>query len=658
MKVTVNAAEVKHRQPESTGADGAPAIGKSGPAAAGPSGHPDLAARQPRSPGAEAVRSRVPLSALPTGAGPSVPPKAPLAVGAADTALLHRLLQAVADAPAGASDAAGRSKPSLAAALAAAGHSHVLEGVQWAEGDPALRGWDLSGVDFKRCQFDASSLADTHIEGSRFESCRFESVSLADASLRNTAFKRCEFKETMFLHAELSGVRFEDSELHLCSFEDAQLTGDCVFAGVKMPGTHFLSTSVAEGTRIEASATQGPSVLTDTLFLGTKGRFTIDAVSDATVGLTRPTTATLVSHDSRGITVPRVVAKLEAVAGTLPLRVEMRAASLQAKAVDAEVEAHLEHLASQPGSDQSLPQRLVIDALANPEALPKIAQILAKAEILARHVDSVVLPGGEDISPRLYNQQPEPQTDWKGDYRRSVLEMGLLHQCFHRGVPLMAICRGFQMTNVFFGAALQQHVGHQVGVRTLGNDQGEEAGQARATEVAENGVGVFGTALQGIRAAVYHHQAVIDPPEGRPHLSTSLRRTIPSEGGETAWRAIMAVESSQPRAPLIGLQFHPEFFDGSTARGGEARPLSNTELEQLGAGYTRPGAQTSGLQNPADLIASGILDHMSPGNDALWKILSDAATAHRHKAAITAEALAEGRAKLRPVEPAVEPALG
>ncbi|WCM88337.1 gamma-glutamyl-gamma-aminobutyrate hydrolase family protein [Acidovorax sp. NCPPB 3576] len=655
MKVSVNAADVKHRQSESTGGDGAPAVSKGGPAAAGPSGHPDLPARQARSFGAEALRSRAPLSALPVNAGLAAPQSAPLDVGAADTALLQQILKAGASQPAG---TAGSGKPSLAAALAAAGHSHVLEGARLAEGGPALRGWDLSGVDFKRCRFDASSLADTHIEGSRFESCRFESVSLANASLRNTAFKRCEFEETMFLHAALSGVRFEDSELHHCSFEDAQLTGDCVFTGVKMPGTHFLCASVAEGTRIEASATKGPSDLTDTVFLGTKGRFIIDAVSDATAGLTRPTTATLVSHESRGITVPRVGAKLAAVAGTLPLRVEMRAASLQAKDVDAEVDKHLKKLASQPGSDQSLPQRLVIDALANPEALPKIAQILAKAEILARHVDSVVLPGGEDVSPHLYGQTPEPKTDWSGDYRRSVLEMGLLHQCFHHGVPLMAICRGFQMTNVFFGAALQQHVGHQVGVRTLDNDRGEEAGQAQATEGAENGVGVFGNALQDIRAAVYHHQAVIDPPEGRPHLSTSLRRTIPSEGGETAWRAIMAVESSQPRAPLIGLQFHPEFFDGSTARGGEARPLSNTELEQLGAGYTRPGAQTSGLQNPADLIASGILDHMSPGNDALWKILSDAATAHRHKASITAEALVEGRAKLRPAEPAMEPAIG
>ncbi|GKS89610.1 gamma-glutamyl-gamma-aminobutyrate hydrolase family protein [Acidovorax sp. SUPP2539] len=652
MKVTVNAAEVKHRQPESTGADGAPALSKSGPAAAGPSGHPDLAARQPRSPGAEAVRSRVPLSALPTGAGPSVPPKAPLAVGTADTALLHRLLKAVADAPA---SATGTGKPSLAAALGAAGHSHVLEGAQLPEGGPALRGWDLSGVDFKRCQFGGSSLADTRIEGSHFEGCRFEGVSFANAALHETAFKGCEFGETMFVNAALSGVRFEDSRLQHSSFEDASFEGNCVFKGVHMPGTHFLSASVSKDTRIEASD------LTDTVFLDTRARFAIDAASADTARLTRPTTATLVSHESRGVTVPRVGAKIAAVAGTLPLRVEMRVASVQAAVVDAEVEAHLDRLASQPAGDHSLPQRLVADALADPQALPKIAQILAKAEILARHVDSVVLPGGEDLSPRLYNQQAEPQTDWKGDYRRSVLEMGLLHQCFHRGVPLMAICRGFQMTNVFFGAPLQQHVGRHVGVRTLGDDRAGGAASAQdpaATEGAKKEASVFGNALQDIRAAVLHHQAVIDDPAGRPHLSTALSRTIASEEGGTAWRAIMAIESSQPRAPLIGLQFHPEFFEGSTARGGDARPLSNAELEQLGKGYTRPGSQTPGLQNGTDLVASGIVDHMSPGNDALWKILSDAATAHRHKAAITAEALAEGRAKLRPAEPAVEPAIG
>ncbi|MDA8445095.1 gamma-glutamyl-gamma-aminobutyrate hydrolase family protein [Paracidovorax valerianellae] len=644
MKVSLNAAEVQHRQSESTGGETAVAASKSGPASLGPSGHPDLAAREPRSPGTEAARLRAPLTALLAPSAPGLASGSARASGLADTALLRRLLQAGVTNPA----AADAGRPSLAAALAAAGHAPRLKGAELLEGSPALRGWDLSGVTFEDCRFDRTSLADTHIEGSAFQGCQFNEVSLAHAQVRDSQFIGCRFQEAMFLNATLSGVRFEASQLHSSSFEDAHLQDGSVFKGVKMPGTHFLCASVGDA-RIEASD------LTDTVFLGTEARFRIDADSQKTARLTRPTTATLVSHEVRGITVPRVGAKIAAVAGTLPLRVEMRAASLQAAAVDAEVEAHLERLAAQPSGGKPLAQRLVIDALAQPETLPGIAQILAKAEILARHVDSVVLPGGEDISPRLYGRQAEPQTDWSGDYRRSVLELGLLHQCFHRGVPLMAICRGFQMTNVFFGAALQQHVGSQVGVRTLDDDRAAAvpAVPTAPASSAEKGVGqaeigVFGTALHNIRAAVYHHQAVIDDQEARPDLRTALRRTIPSAAGDTAWRAVMAIESSQPRAPLIGLQFHPEFFDGSTASG-DASPPSNQQLEE----------KAVGLRNPADLIASGILNHMSPGNDALWTILSQAATAHCHKAAITAEALQAQKAALKPVQStAVEEAVG
>ncbi|GKT25610.1 gamma-glutamyl-gamma-aminobutyrate hydrolase family protein [Acidovorax sp. SUPP3334] len=639
MKVSLNAAELQHRQSEPTSGDGAAAASKSGPASPGPSGHPDLPAREPRPFGAETARLRTALTALlaPGGhahAGGNARPGGP-----GDTALLRQLLQAAIDHPA----AANAGRPSLAAALAAAGHAPRLRGAELLEGSPSLRGWDLSGVAFEDCRFDRSSLADTRIEGSAFQGCQFNEVSLAHAQLRDSQFTGCRFQEAMFLNATLSGVRFEASHLHGSSFEDARLQDGSVFKGVKMPGTHFLCASVGDA-RIEASD------LTDTVFLGTQARFRIDAASQKTARLTRPTTATLVSHDVRGITVPRVGAKIAAVAGTLPLRVEMREASLQAAAVDAEVDAHLDRLAAQPSGGRPLAQRLVSDALANPESLPKIAQILAKAEVLARHVDSVVLPGGEDISPHLYAQPAAPQTDWSGDYRRSVLELGLLHQCFHRGVPLMAICRGFQMTNVFFGAALQQHVGSQVGVRTLDDDRAPASQGASAPVAAQTEIGVFGTALQDIRAAVYHHQAVIDDPQARPDLRTALRRTIPSETGDTAWRAVMAVESSQPRAPLIGLQFHPEFFDASTATAlaSDGSPPSNQALER----------KAVGLRNPADLIASGILDHMSPGNDALWKILSQAATAHRHKAAITADVLQAQKAALKPVQAAVEAPVG
>ena len=117
----------------------------------------------------------------------------------------------------------------------------------------------------------------------------------------------------------------------------------------------------------------------------------------------------------------------------------------------------------------SIAQRLLREVKENPKAYPCASRIFTKAESIAKHADSVVLPGGEEVSPRLYGEEKSKDTKWDGNYRRSLMELGLIHQYFNKGIPLMSICRGFQMTSVYFGAKLHQHIGReQVGVQILG----------------------------------------------------------------------------------------------------------------------------------------------------------------------------------------------
>ena len=109
----------------------------------------------------------------------------------------------------------------------------------------------------------------------------------------------------------------------------------------------------------------------------------------------------------------------------------------------------------------------------------------------------------------------------------------------------------------------------------------------------------------------------------------------------------MAVESSQQMAPLIGVQFHPEFFDTGSARTGSSS-ITEAKLDRLARTYVDPETNTPGMAHPGHMIASGILDHMSAGNDELWKILADAAEARRCKARIGPDVLASGKAALKP----------
>jgi gamma-glutamyl-gamma-aminobutyrate hydrolase PuuD/uncharacterized protein YjbI with pentapeptide repeats len=516
----------------------------------------------------------------------------------------------------------------LRAFLAERQHPPTINGVKLSGDSPSLRELHLCDLHFNDCKFEWNHFSGTQLVNCQFVKCDFENASFMNANLSDCTFQKCKMHEVMLINADLHKVEFTDCHISRGSFEDSRIIG-CSFIRTPMPATHFLSAVISDSKIIESD-------LKDTAFLRKaesegkpKGKFDIDSASENTCGMTQPTTATLVFPEQRGHSVPRVGMKIDGVARTIPLRIAMQTPAARADDVDREVTCFLEGRQQDTTNPRPLAQLLVSEILEKPENFPSSWPIVEKARVLARHIDSVVLPGGEDISPHLYGGTPEPETDWKGDYRRSLLELGLIHECFNKGIPLMAICRGFQMTSIYFGAQLHQHVGHQVGVRVLDKEEPRKPER-----------GLFGNALDKIRTAVYHHQAV---PAGvaMAHLRPTLTRTL-SAPPQTRWEAVMAVESSAQMAPLIGVQFHPEFFERDSARA-HAVSITNEELDRLASSHVDPETNIPGLTNPSHMIASGILDYMSAGNDDLWEILAQAAEARRRKARIGPDALTGGR---------------
>ncbi|MDO5702076.1 MAG: gamma-glutamyl-gamma-aminobutyrate hydrolase family protein, partial [Lachnospiraceae bacterium] len=72
--------------------------------------------------------------------------------------------------------------------------------------------------------------------------------------------------------------------------------------------------------------------------------------------------------------------------------------------------------------------------------------------------DGVILPGGGDLDPALYG---EPNINSYGiDTAVDSFQMEVLDAFVKAGKPVLGLCRGCQLLNVYFGGTLRQHIGY------------------------------------------------------------------------------------------------------------------------------------------------------------------------------------------------------
>ena len=71
-----------------------------------------------------------------------------------------------------------------------------------------------------------------------------------------------------------------------------------------------------------------------------------------------------------------------------------------------------------------------------------------------KNCNGVLLTGGQDVHPRFYNKPEYLDYTRDPDERRDEFELGVLEYAQQHEVPVLGICRGLQITNVFYGGTL------------------------------------------------------------------------------------------------------------------------------------------------------------------------------------------------------------
>jgi putative glutamine amidotransferase len=161
-------------------------------------------------------------------------------------------------------------------------------------------------------------------------------------------------------------------------------------------------------------------------------------------------------------------------------------------------------------------------------------------------LDGLLLTGGSDVNPKLYRQPRAAESEPPED-ERDELEIKLLREALAADLPVLAICRGLQLFNVFHGGTLIQHVANVDTHRVKARDK--EPGRHPAVHSVRVKPG---TRLAGIIGAgehqvnSRHHQAADRVGEGL--IVSAIAPDGVIEGLELTGNASFAV----------AVQWHPE----------------------------------------------------------------------------------------------------
>ncbi len=190
---------------------------------------------------------------------------------------------------------------------------------------------------------------------------------------------------------------------------------------------------------------------------------------------------------------------------------------------------------------QSLERVGLAPVLVTPaHSVESIASIIADC-------DGLVLSGGGDMDPARWGEAPLPGLD-EVSPERDAMEVAALDEALARDLPVLGICRGCQVVNVYFGGTLYQDLDTQ---RPGNVEHRQSVGWDRTQHevvVAEGSklAGVLGAGP--LRVNSFHHQAVRDV--GRGLVATA-----------TVDGLVEAVESPE-RGWLVAVQWHPERHAG------------------------------------------------------------------------------------------------
>jgi putative glutamine amidotransferase len=162
---------------------------------------------------------------------------------------------------------------------------------------------------------------------------------------------------------------------------------------------------------------------------------------------------------------------------------------------------------------------------------------------LIERCDGVLLPGSNaDVDPAKYDAPRHPKTD-AADPKRDTVDALLLQDAYNMHKPVLGICYGLQILNVYRSGTLVQHIESKIN-----HEAGRTVAIAHKVEIAPGSrLSQIVKSTSAIPANSSHHQSADVIGDG-----LKIVARCPDDG------IIEAVEGTAPDHFVLAVQWHPE----------------------------------------------------------------------------------------------------
>jgi putative glutamine amidotransferase len=180
--------------------------------------------------------------------------------------------------------------------------------------------------------------------------------------------------------------------------------------------------------------------------------------------------------------------------------------------------------------------------------LEAIPVILCPSDTIDPALELVIMPGGMDVSPRMYASVPDYYTSHTDVFKQHFADVNLA-QYIEAHIPIMGICLGHQTLAVYFGSDLSQNVPDH-----MSEKRGEENHKVKLTDVGK-GLTQRGKGEMGVNS--HHHQAIFT--DGLSDQLTPLALAPdPFVMKDQEWNDPIVEAFIHKTLPVGGCQWHPE----------------------------------------------------------------------------------------------------